>query len=62
MTDAILRLFVNDSSEQSRRAIEHVRSICEHELGGRYQLEIIDVMDDPDAARDARVIATPTLV
>lgn len=60
--EMILRLFVNGASHSSRCAIDNIRSICEQELSGHYRLEIIDVMEDPRAARDARILATPTLL
>ena len=43
-------------------AIANLRRICEEELEGRYDLEIIDVLEQPQAAEDARILATPTLI
>ncbi len=50
------------SSPRSSVAIANLRRICEQELQGRYELEIIDVLEQPQAAEDARVLATPTLI
>ena len=50
------------NSPRSGVAIENLRRICEEELEGRYELEIIDVLEHPQAAEDARVLATPTLI
>ena len=50
------------SSPRSAVAIANLRRICEEELEGRYELEIIDVLEQPQAAEDARVLATPTLI
>ena len=43
-------------------AIRNLRRICEDELDGRYELEIIDVQEKPEAAESDRVLATPTLI
>lgn len=43
-------------------AIANLRRLCEHELKGEYHLEIIDVLEHPQAAEDARILATPTLI
>lgn len=50
------------SSPRSGVAIANLRRICEEELEGRYELEIIDVLEQPEAAEEARVLATPTLI
>ncbi len=47
---------------RSQRAIENMRRICEEKLAGRYDLEVIDVYQHPEATRDLQVVATPTLV
>lgn len=57
-----LRLFVTGSTPRSTRAIENLRRICDEELKGRYDLEVIDVYQDPEATREFQVVATPTLV
>ena len=58
----VLRLFVTGTTSRSQRAIANMRKICEEKLEGRYDLEIIDVYQDPEATRDWQVVATPTLV
>jgi circadian clock protein KaiB len=57
-----LRLFVTGSTPRSTRAIENMRKICEENLKGQYDLEVIDVYQNPEATRDLQVVATPTLV
>jgi circadian clock protein KaiB len=57
-----LRLFVTGSTVRSTRAIENLRRICNENLSGDYDLEVIDVYADPDATREYQIIATPTLV
>ena len=57
-----LRLFVTGSTPRSARAIANMRKICEENLHGRYDLEIVDVYENPSATRELQIIATPTLV
>lgn len=57
-----LRLFVTGSTPRSTRAIENMRRICEENLKGQYDLEVIDVYENPEATRELQVVATPTLV
>lgn len=57
-----LRLFVTGTTPRSIRAIENMHRICEENLHGAYDLEVVDVYKDPEATRELQVIATPTLV
>jgi circadian clock protein KaiB len=57
-----LCLFITGSTPRSTRAIENMHRICEINLKGRYDLEIIDVYQDPEATRNLQIVATPTLV
>lgn len=58
----LLRLFVTGASSRSALAITNLRRICEQELEGQYDLEIIDVQEFPDLAEDEKILATPTLI
>ena len=58
----VLRLYVAGASDRSRQAILRARQLCESELGGDYDLEVIDVYQQPILARNGQIIATPTLV
>ena len=58
----VLRLYVTGSTPRSARAVENMRRICEVHLAGRYDLEVIDIYQRPEAAREAQLIAAPTLV
>lgn len=58
----ILRLYVTGSSPRSLKAIQNLKSFCEEHLTNDYDLEVIDIYNDPDAARDAQIIAVPTLI
>jgi circadian clock protein KaiB len=58
----LLRLFVTGASARTAIAIANLRRICEEELAGAYDLEIIDVQKNPGLAEDERILATPTLI
>jgi circadian clock protein KaiB len=58
----ILRLYVAGATDLSREAILRARQLCETELKGNYELEVIDVYQQPIMARDGQIVATPTLV
>ncbi len=57
-----LTLFIAGATQRSMNAIQNVRQLCEEQLPGRYQLEIVDVYQQPARARAEQIIATPTLV
>lgn len=50
------------TSSRTGTAISNLRRICEQELDGQYDLEIIDVLQFPDVAEDEKILATPTLI
>ena len=58
----VLRLYVAGATERSRQALLRVRKLCETELNGEYDLEVIDIYQQPILARDGQILATPTLV
>src|SRR6202012_4719425 len=58
----ILRLFVTGASMNSTRAISNLKNICEEYLKGRYELEIIDVYQQPLIAEQEQLIALPLLI
>jgi circadian clock protein KaiB len=58
----ILRLYVAGMTSRSARAVENVRAFCEKHLEGRYDLQIIDVYQQPALARSEQLIAAPTLI
>ena len=57
-----LRLYVTGMTPRSTRAITAVRRLCEELLRGRYELEIIDVYQQPALSQREQIVATPTLV
>ena len=61
-TKYLLRLYVAGATLRSQQAILRARELCEAELDGDYELEVIDIYQQPMLARDGRILATPTLV
>jgi circadian clock protein KaiB len=57
-----LTLYVDGASTSSIRAIEAVRRVCDEELGGHVDLEVIDVHQHPALAARDQIVAAPTLV
>ena len=47
---------------KSINAIENIRKICEENLKGRYELEVIDIYQQPEYAKKEEIIAAPTLI
>jgi circadian clock protein KaiB len=58
----VLRLFVTGMTPRSTRAIHAVRTLCEQRLKDRFELEIVDVYQQPQKIQDEQVLATPTLI
>lgn len=58
----LLRLYVAGATDRSRQAILRARQLCQIEFDGNYELEVIDVYQQPVLARDGQIVATPTLV
>ncbi len=58
----ILRLYVTGMSQRSTRAIENVKRICDENLKGRYKLEVIDVLQQPEYVKKEQLLAAPTLI
>jgi circadian clock protein KaiB len=57
-----LKLYVTGTSPRSGQAIANVRSLCEEHLAGRYDLEVIDIYQQPGVAVSEQIIAAPTLI
>jgi circadian clock protein KaiB len=58
----VLRLYVSGLTARSRQAIENIRQLCAEHLAGRHELQIIDIYQQPELAKDQQLIAAPTLV
>jgi circadian clock protein KaiB len=56
------KLFLAGATPRSRRALENVRRFCERELPGNYDLEVIDIYQQPALASGNQIFAAPTLL
>jgi len=56
-----LRLYVAGQTPKSIRALANLNVLCEKHLKGRYQLEVIDLLEHPEMARGNQIVAIPTL-
>lgn len=61
-TKFVLRLFVAGATARSHQAVLRIRELCDTELIGRCELEVIDIYQQPDLARKNQIVATPTLI
>jgi len=58
----LLRLFVTGQTPRSVKSIENLKRLCERYLKGRYELEVIDIYQQPGLASENQIIAAPTLI
>ena len=58
----VLRLYVAGATDRSQQAVLRTRTLCETELKDNFDLEVIDVYQQPILARNGQIVATPTLV
>ena len=58
----VLRLYITGMTPRSARAVENIKKICDENLNGRCNLEVIDIYQRPVLAKGEQIIATPTLV
>lgn len=57
-----LRLYVAGLTPRSLRAVQNIKRICESELQGRYELEVVDLYEEPGRAASDQVVGIPTLI
>jgi circadian clock protein KaiB len=62
MSEFEFDLYIAGHTARSKRAVTNMRELCEGLLAGRYSLQVIDVLDQPQAAENEKIITTPTLV
>lgn len=62
MPEYVIKLFVMGQIGRSQLAIQNLRAVCDEALPGRYDLEVIDVLEQPQRAEDHHILATPTAV
>lgn len=58
----VLRLYITGMTPNSKRAVENMKKICEEHLAGRYELQVIDIYQQPSLAEGEQIIAAPTLI
>lgn len=58
----ILRLFITGTTSRSVLALSNLKKICEEYLEGKYELEVIDLYQNPSLAKEEQIIAAPTLL
>jgi circadian clock protein KaiB len=58
----ILKLYVTGQTPRTQLAVANLKRICEEDMHGQYELQIIDVLEHPQQAEDDRILATPTLI
>jgi len=57
-----LRLYIAGKTPRAIAALENLQNICNEHLAGRYEIEVIDLLENPTLARGDQIIALPTLV
>lgn len=57
-----LRLYVAGQSARSVTAFANLKKLCEAHLAGKYRIEVIDLLENPQLSRDDQIVAIPTLV
>ena len=58
----VLRLYVTGMTPRSARAVSNLQAICDQHLAGRYDLEVIDIYQQPILTKGEQIIAAPTLI
>ena len=57
-----MKLYISGKTPKSNRAVASVKKICEEHYAGRYELAVIDILEDPEAAEREQIMATPILI
>jgi circadian clock protein KaiB len=57
-----LRLFITGQTPRSANSLHNLQQVCNERLAGRFELEVIDIYQQPELAREAQIIAAPTLI
>ena len=58
----VLRLYVAGLTPRSREAVQNVTAVCDEHLEGRYDLQVVDIYQQPVLAKGEQIIAAPTLI
>jgi circadian clock protein KaiB len=62
MSTLHLKLYISGRTQSSERAIATLKRICEEDFAGGYELEVIDILEHPEVAREEQIMVTPTLI
>jgi circadian clock protein KaiB len=57
-----LRLYITGQTPRSAESVQNLKQVCEQYLAGRFELEVIDIYQQPELAQKAQIIAAPTLI
>lgn len=58
----VLRLYIANYNQKSLSALEKIQKLCEERLPGRYELEVIDIYQQPERLEEDQIFAIPTLI
>ena len=58
----LLRLYVAGRTPRTVMTLDNLKRICEEHLAGRYEIEVVDLLEDPTLARGDQILALPTLI
>ena len=58
----VLHLYITGATPNSTQAVRNIKDICQRYLAGHYELQIVDIYQQPALAQEARIVAAPTLV
>lgn len=58
----LLKLYIAGRGARAEAAIANLQQLCENELRGQFELEVIDILEHPERAEQAKILATPTLI
>ena len=58
----LLVLYISGMTPKSLNAIEKIKKICEEKLKGRYKLDVVNIRQDPEKAKEAELVVAPTLI
>ena len=62
MEKYVLKLYVTGRTPRTEQTIATLRNLCKRELGGEYEIVVINVLEQPQLAEDEKILATPTLI
>jgi circadian clock protein KaiB len=62
MSEFSFKLYITGNTPRSERAVANLRRLCEERLGGRFSVEVIDLLEQPEVAEAEKILTTPTLV